>query len=43
MCDKIVSKDPFMLKYCLDRLHNAVFSNHDIVFVNDNSDNVTFF
>ena len=75
MCDKVVSKEPFILKYCLDRcntqkvcdkavddflptlkfvpdwfvknkmlekLDDVVFSNDDIVFVNADSDNVTF-
>ena len=65
--DKVVSKEPFILKYCLDRcdkavdaflptlkivldwfvtnktlekLDDAIFSNYDIVFVNEGSDNV---
>ena len=72
MCDEFVSKDPFMLKYCLDRyktqemcdkeqlmlfyhvpdlfisskmikkLNYDLFCNDDIIFVNEESNNITF-
>ena len=71
MCNKTVSKDPFMLKYCLDkyktqermcdnavdaclqvlvsykkiikRLDDALFTNDYIIFINEDSGNVTYF
>ena len=45
MCYKVVSKEPFMLKYCLNR-YNAqemCVKAVDIVFVSYDTDNVTFF
>ena len=76
MCDKVVSEDPFMLKYSLDRykiqemcdkavnaflptlrfvpdrfvtykmlekLDDALFTNDDIIFINEGSNNIACF
>ena len=51
MCDKAVDAllpilkfvpDWFVIDKMLEKLYDFVFSNNDIVFVNEDSDNVTF-